>query len=160
MPKVPWPVMPWVNMVGTPAVVIIPSWPLSRPPVVTVLDVVNHRLPSGHAAAAVWADDIAIPFLQAAADRFRAEGRLALLGSALASEAWAHLHRGAVLPGLTAAAESGRLAAETGLTLYVPAAKLAPGSVASAATAGSGIRPLNQTGPTKSPGHPQGSRGR
>lgn len=79
----------------------------------------------GHAAAAVWADEVAIPFLRAAADRFRAEGRLNLLGSVLASEAWAHLHRGAVLPGLTAAAESGRLAAETGLTLYVPAAKLA-----------------------------------
>jgi DNA-binding NarL/FixJ family response regulator len=79
----------------------------------------------GHAAAAVWADDVAIPFLRAAADRFRAEGRLALLGTVLATEAWAHLHRGAVLPGLTAAAESGRLAAETGQTLYVPAAKLA-----------------------------------
>ncbi|HLY50701.1 MAG TPA: AAA family ATPase [Solirubrobacteraceae bacterium] len=79
----------------------------------------------GHAAAAVWADEVALPFLRAAADRFRAEGRLNLLGSVLASEAWAHLHRGAVLPGLTAAAESGRLAAETGLTLYVPAAKLA-----------------------------------
>jgi DNA-binding NarL/FixJ family response regulator len=81
--------------------------------------------PVGHAAAAVWADDVAIPFLRAAADRFRAEGRLALLGTVLATEAWAHLHRGAVLPGLTAAAESGRLAAETGQTLYVPAAKLA-----------------------------------
>jgi DNA-binding NarL/FixJ family response regulator len=80
---------------------------------------------AGHAAAAVWADDAAIPFLLAAADRYRAEGRLASLGMALATEAWAHLHRGAVLPGLTAAAESGRLAAETGLTLYVPAAKLA-----------------------------------
>jgi DNA-binding CsgD family transcriptional regulator len=77
------------------------------------------------AAAAVWADDVAIPFLRAAADQFRAEGRLASLGGGLAVEAWAHLHRGAVLPGLTAAAESARLAAETGLTLYVPAAKLA-----------------------------------
>jgi len=79
----------------------------------------------GEAAAAVWADDVAIPFLRAAADQFRAEGRLASLGGGLAVEAWAHLHRGAVLPGLTAAAESARLAEETGLTLYVPAAKLA-----------------------------------
>jgi DNA-binding NarL/FixJ family response regulator len=79
----------------------------------------------GHAAAAVWADDVAIPFLAAAADRFRAEGRLALLGTLLTTEAWAHLHRGAVLPGLMAAAESARLAAEAGQTLYVPAAKLA-----------------------------------
>jgi tetratricopeptide (TPR) repeat protein len=79
----------------------------------------------GQAATVVWADDLALPFLRAAADRFRAAGRLAPLGLALASEAWAHLHRGAVTPGLTAAAESGRLAAETGLTLYVPAARLA-----------------------------------
>jgi DNA-binding CsgD family transcriptional regulator len=79
----------------------------------------------GQAATVVWADDLAIPFLRAAADRFRAAGRLAPLGLALASEAWAHLHRGAATPGLTAAAESGRLAAETGLTLYVPAARLA-----------------------------------
>jgi DNA-binding CsgD family transcriptional regulator len=79
----------------------------------------------GLAATAVWADDLAIPFLQSAAERFRAEGKLALLGAALASEAWAHLHRGAAVPALTAAAESRRLATETGLTLYVPAAKLA-----------------------------------
>jgi DNA-binding CsgD family transcriptional regulator/tetratricopeptide (TPR) repeat protein len=79
----------------------------------------------GLAATAVWADDVAIPFLRAAGERFRARGRLTGLVTALGSEAWAHLHRGAVLPGLTAAAESGRLAAETGLVLYVQAAKLA-----------------------------------
>ena len=82
-------------------------------------------LPVGLAATAVWADDLALPFLRAAEDRFRAEGRLAVLATVLASEAWAYLHRGAVLPGLTAASESGRLAAETGLVLYVQAAKLA-----------------------------------
>jgi len=79
----------------------------------------------GLAATAVWADDVAIPFLRVAGDRFRAEGRLASLVVVLASEAWAHLHRGAVLPGLTAAAEAGRLAPETGLVLYAQAAKLA-----------------------------------
>jgi DNA-binding NarL/FixJ family response regulator len=79
----------------------------------------------GHAAAAVWADDVAIPFLRAAAEQFRAEGRLALLGTVLTTQAWAHLHRGAVLPGLMTAAESWRLSAETGQTLYVPAVKLA-----------------------------------
>jgi DNA-binding NarL/FixJ family response regulator len=79
----------------------------------------------GQAATVVWADDVALPFLRAAADRYRAQGRLGALALALASEAWAHLHRGAVLPGLTAAAESERLAVETGLTLYVPAVKLA-----------------------------------
>jgi len=101
-----------------------------------VLDQLTHMSPAGlgdgeasHsvglAATVAWADDVALPFLRAAADRFRAEGRLAPLGTVLASEAWAHLHRGAVVPGLTAAAESGRLAAETGLVLYVQAAKLA-----------------------------------
>jgi DNA-binding CsgD family transcriptional regulator len=79
----------------------------------------------GQAATVVWADDLALPFLRAAADRFRAQGRLGALGLSLASEAWAHLHRGAVVPGRTAAAESERLARETGLTLYVPAARLA-----------------------------------
>ena len=79
----------------------------------------------GLAATAVWADDVALPFLQAAGERFRAEGSLARLATELASEAWAHLHRGAVLPGLTAAAESERLAAETGLVLYAQVAKLA-----------------------------------
>jgi DNA-binding CsgD family transcriptional regulator len=81
----------------------------------------------GLAATAVWADDIALPFLRAAGDRFRAEGRLGSLAAVLASEAWAHLHRGAVVPGLTAAAESRRLATETGLVLYVLASKLAEG---------------------------------
>jgi DNA-binding NarL/FixJ family response regulator len=101
-----------------------------------VLDQLSHMSPArigdsdallllGQAATVVWADDLALPFLRAAADRFRAAGRLAPLGLALASEAWAHLHRGAVIPGLTAAAESARLAAETGLALYVPAVRLA-----------------------------------
>jgi DNA-binding NarL/FixJ family response regulator len=79
----------------------------------------------GQAATVVWADDVALPFLRAAAERYRSLGRLGALGLALASEAWAHLHRGEVLPGLTAAAESERLAIDTGLTLYVPAVKLA-----------------------------------
>jgi DNA-binding NarL/FixJ family response regulator/tetratricopeptide (TPR) repeat protein len=79
----------------------------------------------GQAAAGVWADDLGVPFLRAAADRLRAEGRLALLGTTLAVGAWAQLHRGAIVPALTGAAESARLAGETGQTLYVPAAKLA-----------------------------------
>jgi DNA-binding NarL/FixJ family response regulator len=79
----------------------------------------------GLAAAAVWADDLALPFLRAAGDQFRAEGRLGVLATVLATEAWAHVHRGAALPAITTASESARLASETGMTLYVPAAKLA-----------------------------------
>jgi len=79
----------------------------------------------GHAAAAVWADDLAIPFLRAAAGALRAQGRLGDLAVALAVEAWSHLHRGAVPPAVTAAAESARLAEDASRTLYIPAAKLA-----------------------------------
>jgi len=79
----------------------------------------------GQAATAVWADDVAVPFLTAAASRYRAEGRVGWLAPSLAFEAWSHLHCGAVLPALTTAAESSRLAAETSQTLFMPAAKLA-----------------------------------
>jgi ATP/maltotriose-dependent transcriptional regulator MalT len=107
-----------------------------------VLDELGHISPAGvgHgdalyalglAATVAWADDVALPFLRPAGDRFRTEGKLTALGTCLASEAWAHLHRGAVVPALTAAAESGRIAAETGQVLYVQAAKLAE-SVATA----------------------------
>jgi DNA-binding CsgD family transcriptional regulator len=86
---------------------------------------VGARLEIGLAATSVWADDVALPFLRSTADQLRAEGGLAVLSTVLTTEAWAHIHRGAVLPGLTGASESGRLAAETGMALYVPAAKLA-----------------------------------
>jgi len=79
----------------------------------------------GHAAAAVWADDLAIPLLRAAAGGFRVQGRLGDLGTSLAVEAWSHLHCGAVPPAVTRAAESARLAADTGRALYIPAGKLA-----------------------------------
>jgi DNA-binding NarL/FixJ family response regulator len=79
----------------------------------------------GQAATAAWANDAAIPFLRAAADQFRSEGKLADLTHTLAFEAWEHVHRGAVVPALTVAAEAGRLARESGQTLFVPATNLA-----------------------------------
>ena len=85
----------------------------------------------GQAAAAVWADDLAVPFLRAAAGGFRAQGRLNDLGVSLAVEAWSHLHRGELPPAVTTAAESARLAVDARLTLFRPAAKLAE-AVASA----------------------------
>jgi DNA-binding CsgD family transcriptional regulator len=79
----------------------------------------------GHAAAAVWADDLSVPYFHAAGSQFRSRGQLGWLGHTLAFEAWTHLHRGGALQALTTAAESVRLAAETAQALYVPAAKLA-----------------------------------
>jgi DNA-binding CsgD family transcriptional regulator len=85
----------------------------------------SELLSVGMAAAAVWADDSAVPLLRAAAKGLRAEGRFAFLAATLAFEAWANLHRGALRPAITAAAEAARMAEEAGQALYVPAAKLA-----------------------------------
>jgi DNA-binding CsgD family transcriptional regulator len=79
----------------------------------------------GTAASAVWADDLALPYLRTAAAGFRADGRLTLLGWSLVSAAWADLRRGAVRGAITSAAEGTRLAEETGHDRYVAAAKLA-----------------------------------
>src|SRR6476619_3998764 len=65
------------------------------------------------AAAAVWAPNLALPFLRAAAGDFRAEGRLAPLAQALILEAWAGVREGAARAAITAAAEGVKLARET-----------------------------------------------
>src|SRR5690349_14421213 len=46
----------------------------------------------GAAAAAVWAFDLSLGFLDAAVDGLRAQGRLGLLAQALVSQAWAAVH--------------------------------------------------------------------
>jgi hypothetical protein len=79
----------------------------------------------GAAAQAVWADTLALPFLQAAAAGTRANGRLYLLASTLAFEAWSDLHRGAVRRAFTSAAEGARIAEEIRAPRYVVAARLA-----------------------------------
>lgn len=79
----------------------------------------------GEAASAVWADDLAAPFLRTAVDDFRATGRLIWLGQALALQAWVDARRGAVRSAITAAAEAERVAAETRQLRYVPVAQLA-----------------------------------
>jgi DNA-binding CsgD family transcriptional regulator len=65
------------------------------------------------AAAAVWAPNLALPFLRAASAGFRADGRLALLAQTLVFEAWAAIRAGAARVALTTAAEGVRLAQET-----------------------------------------------
>jgi DNA-binding CsgD family transcriptional regulator len=67
----------------------------------------------GTAASAVWAVDLALPFLRAASAGYRAEGRLGLLGQTLLSQAWAEVHEGAVRVAITSAAESVELSNET-----------------------------------------------
>jgi DNA-binding CsgD family transcriptional regulator/tetratricopeptide (TPR) repeat protein len=80
----------------------------------------------GAAAASVWAWNLALPFLRAAASTARAHGRLNLLAHTLVFEAWADLHRGAVRHAITRAAEGARLAEGTIRALrYVVAARLA-----------------------------------
>jgi DNA-binding CsgD family transcriptional regulator len=79
----------------------------------------------GAAAQAVWADTLALPFLQAAAAGTRANGRLYLLAHTLAFEAWSDLHRGAVRRAFTSAAECTRIAGELRTPRYLVAARLA-----------------------------------
>jgi DNA-binding CsgD family transcriptional regulator len=79
----------------------------------------------GEAASAVWADDLAAPFLRAAVDGHRADGRLVWLGQTLALQAWVDARRGAVRDAITAADEAARVAGETRQTRYVPVADLA-----------------------------------
>ena len=79
----------------------------------------------GRAAMAVWADNLALPFLRSAVAGFRSDGRLARLAQCLMFEAWADINCGAVRSAITGAAEAAMLAEETRQLHYVFAAKLA-----------------------------------
>jgi DNA-binding CsgD family transcriptional regulator len=79
----------------------------------------------GAAASCVWADNLALPFLRAAAASARAHGRMSLLFQTLAWEAWAEIRRGAVREAITRAAEGARIAKEIRAQRYVVAAWVA-----------------------------------
>lgn len=79
----------------------------------------------GIAASSVWAWNLGLPFLRAAASAARTQGRLGLLAHTLVFEAWADLHRGAVRHAITRAAEGARLSEEIRALRYVMAARLA-----------------------------------
>ena len=83
------------------------------------------QLQVGQAAAAVWADNLALPFLRAASAGYRADGRLTHLVASLVAEAWAELRAGAVRVAITAAAECVQLAQETRQVRYVAVGQLA-----------------------------------
>jgi DNA-binding CsgD family transcriptional regulator len=77
------------------------------------------------AAAAVWAPDLALPFLRAASAGYRAEGRLALLAQTLVFEAWAEIRSGAARVAIIAAAEGVQLAQETRQVRYAVVGQVA-----------------------------------
>jgi len=79
----------------------------------------------GIAASSVWAWNLALPFLRAAASAARARGRLGLLAHTLVFETWADLHRGAVRQAITRAAEGARISEEIRTLRYMVAARLA-----------------------------------
>ncbi len=77
------------------------------------------------AAAAVWAPNLALPFLRAASTGYRAEGRLAPLAQTLVYEAWAEVREGSARVAITAAAEAVQLAQETRQVRFVIVGQLA-----------------------------------
>jgi DNA-binding CsgD family transcriptional regulator len=79
----------------------------------------------GVAASSVWALNLGLPFLRAAASTARAQGRLSLLAHTLVWEAWADLYRGAVRDAITRSAEGARIAEEIRAPRYMVAARLA-----------------------------------
>jgi DNA-binding CsgD family transcriptional regulator len=79
----------------------------------------------GGAASAVWAWNLGLPFLRAAAAGFRVQGRLNLLAPTLVFEAWADLQCGAVRNAIIRAAEGARIAEEIRALHYTVAAGVA-----------------------------------
>jgi len=87
-----------------------------------------HRL--GTAANAVWAPDLALPFLTSAVAGFRNQGRLGLLAQALAAQAWAAVHVADEPAAIAAADEGARLSLETGQPEWAGSARLARAAIA------------------------------
>ncbi|GAA0361325.1 AAA family ATPase [Actinoallomurus spadix] len=85
----------------------------------------------GASLTAVWAFDLSWPFLCASVDGLRRQGRLGLLGEALASQAWAAIHLGKHRLAAAAADEAGRLARDTGRPRWALVADLATATLAS-----------------------------
>ena len=84
----------------------------------------------GTAAGATWSFDVALPFLGAAVDGLRAQGRVGLLAQALATQAWAAAHLAREQLAISAAEEAVRLGAETEQHRCVAAARLAQALIA------------------------------
>lgn len=85
----------------------------------------------GNAAIAVWAHELALPFLRVAGEQLQADGRLLQQTIAVVSQAWAELQRGNIRETLIAASEGAALAHETGQVRFMATAKLAHAVAAS-----------------------------
>jgi hypothetical protein len=79
----------------------------------------------GRAAMAVWADNLALPFLRSAVAGYRSDGRLARLAQGLMYESCVEVNCGAVRNAITSAAEAERLAGEARQVRFGRAANLA-----------------------------------
>ncbi|WP_204040101.1 ATP-binding protein [Acrocarpospora phusangensis] len=91
----------------------------------TVLPGPDESMAVGRAAMAVWADNLALPFLRSAVAGYRADGRLARLAQCLMYSAWAYVNCGAVRNAITSADEAARLAGEARQVRFGRAANLA-----------------------------------
>ncbi|MEV7811422.1 LuxR family transcriptional regulator [Streptomyces flaveolus] len=85
----------------------------------------------GASLTAIWAFDLSWPYLGAAVDGLRQQGRLGLLGEALASQAWAAIPLGKHRLARAAADESRRLSRDTGRPRWAYVADLALATLAS-----------------------------
>jgi len=85
---------------------------------------------AGSAAAAVWAYDLALDFLDVAVNGLRAQGRLGLLAQALVGQAWAAVHLAREPLAVSAAEEAFRLAEETSQPASAACAQLAQATIA------------------------------
>ena len=79
----------------------------------------------GIAAATIWSADLALPFLHAAVNAFRAHGSPAVVAQALTFAAWDEVRMGNARAAITAADEARRLSADTAQPLYVASASVA-----------------------------------
>lgn len=84
----------------------------------------------GASLTAVWAFDLSWPYLCAAVEGLRQQGRLGLLGEALASQAWAAIPLGKHRLARSAAEEARRLSRDTGRTRWAYVADLALATLA------------------------------
>ncbi|WP_433727303.1 AAA family ATPase [Actinoplanes sp. CA-051413] len=83
----------------------------------------------GSAANAVWAYDVALPFLAVAVDGLRAQRLTRLLARALVAQAWAAVHLAREPLAVSAAEEGMALARDTGQPRWAVAAQLAKATI-------------------------------
>ena len=84
----------------------------------------------GYAANATYSDDLALPFLSAAVEGFRRQGRLGMLGEALTAQAYVAMHLAKAPLATAASVEAERIAHDGGRPLWAVSARLVRAIVA------------------------------